>query len=185
MRHLPAWIDKNADIVDALRQRAKSNIDTWLRTFSASPGPVATLTTTECYRLYSLWCAELKETPIRAEIFAHEMKLLQFPKKIKTIRNSKRIVYGMNETAALQLLAAHRKDPTPTHYRLAFDVGYYRVMGLHFKGMEADSPLSPFPPEWYVGRKELLQVCYFGMMEAIDAISNSAFEIFFLKMAPV
>ena len=140
---------RNEDIVQALKTRAKSNISTWLRTFSASPGLTHTLTTTESYRLYHLWCGEMSETPLRAEIFAHEMKLLGFQKGIKQIRATKRVVYKMNETAALQLLAAHRRDPTPKNYRMPFDVGYYRVMGLHFSGMAADDPLSPFPKEWY------------------------------------
>lgn len=44
---------------------------------------------------------------------------------------------------------------------------------------------------WYVEskgekliRKELLNVCHFGIQEALDEITNSAFDIFFLKMDP-
>jgi hypothetical protein len=44
---------------------------------------------------------------------------------------------------------------------------------------------------WYIEskgekiiRKELLEVCHFGIQEVLDAITNSAFDIFFLKMEP-
>lgn len=32
--------------------------------------------------------------------------------------------------------------------------------------------------------KVLLQVCYFGLQEVLDAITNWSFDIFFLKMEP-
>jgi hypothetical protein len=141
----------NEAIVKALGRKPLSSIDKWLRTYSASPGETHTLTTTEAYRLYCIWCETMEETPRRSEVFAHEMKLLKYQKKVKYIRNVKRVVYMLNEPAALKLLASHRADPTPRGYRMAFDVGYYRTMGLHFTGMQPDSPLSPYPKEWFDG----------------------------------
>ncbi len=32
--------------------------------------------------------------------------------------------------------------------------------------------------------KTLLEVCYFGLQEVLDAITNHAFDIFFLKLEP-
>ena len=143
----------NEQIVKALGRKPLSSIDKWLRTYSASPGETHTLTTTEAYRLYCFWCKEMEEAPIRAEVFSHEMKLLKYQKKTKWIRGVKRVTYMLNEPAALKLLAHHRANPTPRDYRMPFDVGYYRKMGLHFTGMVPESPLSPYPPEWFKGKK--------------------------------
>lgn len=141
-------IDKG-EVTRVLSEVKNTSFERFVAVFKIKPGDTHTLTSRELYRQYDRWCRKMDEVPIRPEPFCHEMKLMGFRKKPKQIRDSRRDVYLMDEEGALMLLARHRHDPTPANYTMAFDVTYYKVMGLGPKMMEKDSPLSPFPPEWY------------------------------------